>query len=99
VDRRSLEILRAADDNRLYLHVDCGELHASYDNAPEDRYDGSLCTDEVNDLMAAGLLRCTANRIHLTRRGETRLARAETGAPGALCRDAGRWLSEREGSR
>lgn len=73
MDRRLLEILHAVEDRRLHVHTVSGEKHASYDNVPSDRYDGSLCTDEVNVLIESGHVRYAGEKLRLTGAGRTRL--------------------------
>ena len=75
-NRHDLEILRAAVDERLYAHLDCGEQHISYDNVDDDYYEGLLCTDEAVELIMARLLKPVGKKILITARGQARLARA-----------------------
>jgi hypothetical protein len=63
------EILRAAAEERLTVRRVCDQDEAGYDESPGDKYDGSLCTDEVNELVAAGMLRRAGQRMVVTNRG------------------------------
>lgn len=65
------EILRVAAADRPITVVD-GDY--AYDNLDGDEYDGSRCTDEVYELIRAGLLTDRGGVIRITDTGRDDLA-------------------------
>ena len=73
--RRDKEILRVAAVERIEKRTDPYDgLVYAYDEQDGDEFDGSNCSDEVMDLIRAGLLTDRGGVIRITDAGRAYLA-------------------------